>query len=388
MKKIRLALVIDTVATNAAGTEQQLLKVVQGLDKGRFEVELLCLRRHAWLDAHAGTVGCPVTVFDVGSMRRLKTIGSFLELARYMRKSRFDVVHTFFPVANILGVLAARLAGVCAIVSSRRDYGEWMTGPYLAATRLANRFVTRVLTNGSRVKELTVRVEGIKPELVEVIRNGIDVAKYAGYPPDAGLRTRLGVSATSKLVGKVANFRPMKHHAVLVRAAAEVLRARDDVDFLLIGATTADAEGTRLRDEVVALARELGVEGRIHLVGGQSDVRPFLSIMDVGVNCSEGEGLSNAIMEYMASGVACVVSDSGGNPDLVEDRQTGRLFALDDHKALAGILLEMLENNALRRDLADRARRRLEQEMGMEVMLRRFRGFYEGVLGGPASWSA
>jgi glycosyltransferase involved in cell wall biosynthesis len=233
-----------------------------------------------------------------------------------------------------------------------------------------------------QVKDLVVRAERMPPEKVEVIHNGIDLAGYRGLAPDATLKARIGIPATHKVVGIVANFRPMKRHLTLVRAAGVILRARTDVDFVFIGTTATDGAGACLRTEAEDLARALGIDPRVHFVGEQSDVRPYLSIMDIGVNCSEGEGLSNAIMEYMAAGIACVVSDSGGNPDLVQDGHTGRLFALGDHEVLAQTVLELLSNDALRERYSAAAYRRLEREMSTEAMLRRYQEFYCRLLPG------
>lgn len=380
--KIRLVLMIDTLLTGVAGTERQLLKLIEGLNRDAFEVQLVCLRPHPWLERNAGVVRCPVTVFDIRGPRWPRTYVSFARLVGFLRRVRPQIVHTYFPVANILGVLAAHLARVPAIVSSRRDYGEWMTGPYLTATRLADRLVTRILANGMQVKDLVVRAERMPPEKIDVIYNGIDLAGYRELSADMTLKARIGIPAAHKVVGIVANFRPMKRHLTLVRAAGVILRARTDVDFVLIGTTATDGAGARLRTEAEDLTRALGIEPRVHFVGEQSDVRPYLSIMDIGVNCSEGEGLSNAVMEYMAAGIACVVSDSGGNPDLVQDGHTGRLFALGDHEMLAETVLELLSNDAVRERYRAAAYRRLEREMSTEAMLRRYQEFYCSLLPG------
>lgn len=368
---------IDAFVTSHAGTENQLMKMINGLDPSMFTVHLVCLRNHSWLDENASSLRCHTTVIDIHEFKKLRTYLGILRLIRLLRKWRPDVVHTFFPVSNIVGVIAARLAGVRNVISSRRDYGEWMNDRYLFATRFANKFATKIIANGYRVKELTVAVEKERDEKITVIYNGIDLSMFGKPTAGDDLKGSLGIPRKNKVVGKVANFRPMKHHHTFIRAANEILKKRNDVDFLLIGA---DESGCHLQESLEELARSLGILGKIHFTGRQKDVAPYLAIMDIGVNCSEGEGLSNAIMEYMASGVACVACNSGGNPDLIKDGESGRLFQLDDYGQLADIVLELLDNEPLRATYVANAQKLVHQEMSVDTMLSKYESFYQGLV--------
>src|SRR5882762_2166519 len=296
-RRIRVVLIIDRLVTNLAGTENQLLKIINGLETEHFELHLIAFNKHPWLEKHRASFKCQTHVVEINRFKRLATYINCLRLVKLLRGLRPDIVHTFFPVANIFGVLCARLAGVKQVVSSRRDYGEWMRMGYVLATRFANQYVSRIITNSRLVGELTQRVEKVDAGRIEVICNGIDLSAFSGLRRDEGLKKGLGIPRGNKIVGLVANFRPMKHHQTLVQAAPLILRERSDVDFLLIGT---DVMAGGHRDRIKALAKDLGVRERLQFVDFCRDVLPYLSIMDVGVNCSEGEGLSNAVMGYMA----------------------------------------------------------------------------------------
>lgn len=378
---MRIVFIIDHFYSDRAGTENQLVKMIRGLS-GRFEIELICFRDSEWLQTRAPALPCGVRIFQIDKFKRAYTYRNLYRLVRHLRATRPNVVHTFFPVANIVGVLCARFARVPRIVSSRRDYGEWMRRHYLAMTRCANRFVHGIVTNSHRVKQLTERIEKVDGRLIEVIYNGIDVSGFASLPRDEALKRELGIPPANKVIGIVANFRPMKRHETLIHAAKIVLAARSDIDFLLVGA---DDGIVGMRGRTEALAEELGVRARLHFVGSCKDVARYLSIMDVGVNCSEGEGLSNAIMEYMAAGVPCIVSDSGGNPDLVTDGVTGQTFPLGDHETLAHRLLSTLDDHATRQCFAKSARQKLYDEMNMDIMIERFDAFYRSLVGATGS---
>jgi polysaccharide deacetylase family protein (PEP-CTERM system associated) len=370
----RVVFIIDRIGTGQAGTENQLLKIIEGLDPDRFELHLVCLADHPWFSAHRGSLNCHSYIFEVNRFKRPTTYVNFLRLVEMLRSLRADVVHTFFPVGNIVGVLAARMAGVRHVISSRRDYGEWMRQDYLLATRFANRHVERILVNSPRVKELTRRVEKFDPGRIDVILNGIDITRFSQLPRDESLKHELNIDPQKKIVGIVANFRPMKRHETFVHAVREILAIRDDVEFLLLGQSMSL---DNVQPKIESLAEKLGVRQRMHFLGSRRDVLRFLSIMDVGVNCSEGEGLSNAIIEYMAVGLPCVVSDSGGNPDLVTNGIHGAVFPLGDAKALASEIMQLLDDSRRREKYARAARRRVEEDLSLPVMIRNFENYYD-----------
>jgi polysaccharide deacetylase family protein (PEP-CTERM system associated) len=375
-RRTKVTMMIDRIDSNLGGTENQLLKLTRGLDPKLLDVRLIGLHETEWFREHRGEFRCPTDVIEFNNFRHPLTYLNFFRLVNLLRRMRPDVVHTFFPAANIFGVMAARLAGVQGIVSSRRDYGEWMSTRYLLATRFANRFVGRIVANSNQVKELTERKEKVDGKRIEVIYNGIDINLFSRVPCDEALKQKLDIAAGDKVIGIVANFRPMKRHTTFIHAAGEILQKRRDVCFVLIGE---DASIPGLKDSVKKLAQSLGIHDRMRFVDaqGQHDVLRYLSIMDVGVNCSEGEGLSNAVMEYMTFGVPCVVSGSGGNPDLVTGEVHGAVFALEDHHALATQILRMLDSPELRQRFAVNARTRIETEMSLPAMLLNYQRFYQ-----------
>lgn len=374
MGKIKLTYMIDVLDTNLAGTENQLIKMINGIDKDAFQVNLICFDDSKWLNENRDMLHCQATVIEINRFKRLYTYGNFFKLAGNLRANRPDIVHTFFPVANIVGVTAARMSGVKKVVSSRRDYGEWMNGRYLAATKMANRFVDRIVANSGSVKELTARKESVDPARIDVFYNGLDTAQFQNLERDGALKARLGIPAANKVVGIIANFRPMKHHHAFVLAAREVLRQRKDVHFMMIGAG-------QLKEKTERLADELGISSNIIFAGAQKDTLPFLSIMDVGVNCSEAEGLSNSVMEYMASGVPCVVSDAGGNRDLITHNETGYVFKLDDFEGMAGFILKLFKEDKERKVLCANAAEKVRSSMSLETMLKNYESFYKRLLG-------
>ena len=149
------------------------------------------------------------------------------------------------------------------------------------------------------------------------------------------------------------------------------------MDFLLVGQRSREPDP--VPDQ--AYMRDLGIRERLHFAAGQKGVMRYLSIMDIGVNCSESEGFSNAVMEYMAAGVACVVSDGGGNPELVRAGEQGAVFRVNDHEALAAEILRLCEEEPLRRRYVAAARLRMEREMSLAAMLKAHEALYLRLVG-------
>lgn len=374
-KPIKIAFIIDTLDAYAGGTENQLLKILSGLDRAEFEILLICFRQNPWFEKNASKLGCSTAVLKIGAVRNWRTYMNIYKLVKVLRKFDPDIVQTFFPVGNILGVLAARLAGVKNVVSSRRDFGEWMSTRYLVATKAANLVVKKIIANSKMVRELTIEKEKATPSKLEVFYNGIDVDMFKDLRQDISLKKMHGIPSEDMVIGIVANFRHMKHHHVFIKAAAEASSRRRDLSFLLVGAGP-------LKDEMMALANTLGINDKTHFVGLQTDVRPYLSIIDIGVNCSKGEGLSNAIMEYMCAGIPCIVSRAGGNYDLITHDINGYTFELDDHQALAGLIVRLLDDDAKRKVFAVKALEKIRKEMSLETMLSTHIDFYKRLANG------
>lgn len=372
--KPKLTFIVDHLNLALAGTENQLFKMFAGLVPN-FEVEVICFRYEGdWLEKQGRRIGFGVRHFEIRDFKRFLTYRNIRRLRRYLRDSRPDVVHTFFPVANIVGVLAAKLAGVPAIVASRRDFGEWMSTRYLLATRVANLGADWIVTNSQQVKLLTERVEKYPGDRIEVIFNGIDLSGMKIPPVRDEMRRELGIPANDIVVGLVGNFRPMKRHQTLVEGAALILKKRPNVSFLMVG--TEFTPGEPLKTAVRQRAAELGITDKLFYAHAKGDVQKFLAVMDIGLNCSQGEGISNAIMEYMAARIPCVVAASGGNPDLVEHEVTGLLFELDNAAQMAEGVERMITEEALRERVVARAHDLVCTRMTVPTMIANFRRFY------------
>lgn len=347
---IRILYLIDEIeSAEAGGTERQILQMIRHLRDAGFQPELCVLRGTDWLTE--ADAGCPVRLCHVRRLRSLRGAAELWRLRTWMKKRGFDVVQTFFPESNLIGPILSRLAGVPIVLGSRRNMNYWMSSQFAAAQRLANRFVTRLVANSEAVRDLVVRMEGIPASKVDVLYNGIDVERFRpSVERRAQTRSSLGLTEADQLIGNVASLRPVKGVLLFVSAAIQVAREFRAAHFLLVG------EGPQ-RAEIEAMIRGSGFAPRFYLAGRQADVAPYLNACDIAVLSSESEGLSNSVLEYMAAGLPCVVTDVGGNREALGN-DGAEFVPYGDANALATAISSLLRDPERRAKFSQAGRER------------------------------
>lgn len=343
--------------------------LIRGLGErdARWTPTLWALRNAPWFET--GSLPCETRVLSLPSMKHPLFLGRLRKLAREIRRGGFDLLHTFMADGAVYGPLLGRWARV-PVITSRRDLGYWQTPRKLDVLRLVNRRADTVIANAEAVWDRTVATEWVSPGKVQVIGNGHDPARFA-VPPHPTVRAELGIPEDARIVGLVANFRPLKRQADLVEALAQLGRKFADVHLLFLG----EGDDTAVR----ACAAEHGLEARVHVLTPGADVVPYLRQMSAGALCSSSEGLSNAILEYMATGLPVVASAVGGNPELV-DETNGATYPPGDIDALAEALRRVLADPAHARQLGAAGQARFAARFTASEMIRRTLECYDALL--------
>jgi glycosyltransferase involved in cell wall biosynthesis len=292
-------------------------------------------------------------------------------LAGYLRAHRILLVHSFDFYSNILGILASRLARVPVAVASQRDLGDLRPPLQRRIHRAVLRRADYVLVNSDAVADRLQGNGAIVPGRLMVISNGVDAARFS---PGPTARSR----SAELTVGTLANLRPEKGLADFVRAAALVTSLYPQHRFVIWG------EGP-LRPALESLIGELGLGGTVELRGRTTEPEAALRQMDIFVLPSVSEACSNALLQAMATGLAVVATEVGGNTELVADEITGLVVPPANPAALAKAILRLVEAPALAAALARRARQRVLGEFGIDRMLALMEGLYDHLLAGVRS---
>jgi glycosyltransferase involved in cell wall biosynthesis len=360
---VRVCFLIDDLA--AAGTETQLLALIHRLDRRRVQPYLCLLRGDGRASRALEPSDCPVLRLGVRSLRRPATVVQALTFSAFLRRERIDVLQTYFPDSSYLGIPVARLAGVPHRLRTRNNLGHWMTRTHRVLGRLLNGLATGTVANCEAARQSLLYDEGPRPESVVVLENGVDFARFKDVPPVAA---RAG--ASPRRVGIVANLRPVKGLDLFLAAASEIAAAHPDAVFAAAG------EG-ELREALGAEAAAKGLGERFHLLGPVADVPGFLATVDVAVLPSRAEGMSNALLEYMAAGRPIVATAVGAAPEIIHDGVHGLLVPPGDAGRLAAAIDRLLRDRDLAVRLGDAARWRAKERYSREAMVGRFTEFYE-----------
>jgi glycosyltransferase involved in cell wall biosynthesis len=208
-----------------------------------------------------------------------------------------------------------------------------------------------------------LHAEQPRPETVVILENGVDLDRFVGIPPVTAR------AVVEPHIGVVANLRPVKGLKEFVSAAARVSSRYPRARFAVAG------EG-EMREELERQVATEGLAGRFKLPGCVSDVPGFLADLDVAVLSSHAEGMSNAVLEYMAAGRPIVATAVGATPDLIADGVHGLLVPPRDAARLTDAIELLLDDRELAQRLGAAARRRALEHYSREAMVRRFEEFY------------
>jgi len=354
------------------GTERGVLKVIEGLDPELFDQRVCAIRgAGSELGEHPALRGRILTA--------AKREGSGFEflvfrLAALFRAYKPHIVHSR-NWGGIEAILASRLAGVPSVVHSEHGYElDMMSGLPLRRRLIRRGFYSMcdaLFAVSNELRDYHSRQGWISSERIRVIPNGVDTGLFAPNPElRCRLREQFGLSSNSVVLGTVGRFVPIKAQGTLLRAAEQLLAHGLNLHVLLVGG---GAELDKLRDYA---SRSTVLRDRVTFLGASLAVHELYQVMDIFVLPSIREGMSNTLLEAMASGLPCVATAVGSNSDLIADGQWGFLFSPGDIVGLAGRLEELVRQSELRTSFAIAARRQAVACYSLDRMLAAYAGLY------------
>jgi glycosyltransferase involved in cell wall biosynthesis len=366
-RPVRVCFLIDEL--NLAGTESQLLALIRHVGRARVQPYLALLK--AAPGFRSTDLCCPVLGLGVRKLRRPFAVLQAWRFAQFLRQERIDVLQMYMPDSTYFGAPAGRWAGVPHIIRTRNNLNHWMTRTDRWLGRLYNRLVHCTLTNSEAARQAVLRDEGPDPDSVHVLENGVDLERFVAVED---LKTCS--SSQVRRIGVVANLRKIKGVDVFVEAARLVAMRHPDATFHIAGV----GEDRLALEQQIA---RLNLASRIELCGRVTDIPAFLSSIDVAVLPSRSEGMSNALLEYMAAGRAIVATSVGATPQMLEHGRHGLLVPTENPIALAEAMMATLADPLAAKTRAASARRRAERYYGRQAMIERFERFFAGLVFKP-----
>lgn len=362
-------------AVRRAGTEMGVLKVTAGLSDQRFDHRLCTMWGYDqdFLELH-GLEG-KVSVAGHSDWQRRKLSRHHLhKLIGIMRQHRPHIVHTR-NWSTVEAIVAARLTGVPVVIHSEHGHNADTTLDMPLRRRIMRRCLyamsDAVFTVSQELRDFHARAAWVAAERIRVIYNGVDLDRFAPRPElQQAARARHGLPAGAFIVGYIGRIELGKDIPTLFDAAKELLRRGRNLHVVTVG------EGFLLKKFLEEIPQTRELRGRVTFTGATDDVPQLLNAMDAFVLPSLGEGLSNTLLEAMASGLPVVVTRVGGNPEVVEDGRSGLLFMPRDAAALAEHLDCLIKDGELRARLGRTARERVVKQFSLKTMMESYRNLY------------
>ena len=356
---IRITHIIKATGV-AAGAEKHLISLLPALDRRKFNITVVALTEPRSpvpeLVSRLLSLGVPTQNLVILSDADPTLVP---RLAYCIRKLQPSLVHTHLVHADLYGAIAARLAGVPMVISSRHNDDPFRrSGLVSRLVRLANRQLDHFLVISDHLRAFTVNVEGVPRDQVTTVRYGMQSSDM-DVVPDIRRIFHLG---SGLVVACVARLMPQKGHRVLLAAFRSVVRIYPDAQLLLLG------DGP-LRTELEQLTRNLRLEKNVCFAGWRTDASELLYGADIFVLPSLWEGFGLVLLEAMAAALPIVAAHVGPIPEIVLHDKTGLLVQADTEDALARAILRLLASPEERSRFGREGRYRLGTEFSMDRML-------------------
>jgi len=355
------------------GLENLVVELSKGLRDGGIKTDILCLGTRGELAVLAEREGIAVFCFNKKEGFNPLVI---CQIFNFIRKNKYDLIHTHNLAPLIYGSPAARLAGIKCI-NTRHGRERKFTHRYIWQM---NSLVAVV--SGDAEAEL-MKHNCMSQTETRVIYNGIDIDKYRKIEDGKRLidkRKELGLGNDEKVIGIVARLAIEKDHETLLKAVAKLVQDQ-----------TSSVNGSKLRLLIVGdgpLGNDLkesvkrsGLEGHVTFMGFREDIAELLQIFDIFLLSSTQEGISLTLLEAMAASIPVVATYVGGNPEVVAHGQTGLLVPAKDPQKMADAIMEILNDPDKARRMGEAGRKRVEEKFCLERMVAEYEEVYREVLG-------
>jgi len=376
MKNGRITVMFPINQLGVGGAEQQLMELVKGMDKNRFEPIVVSLYPGGALEPEIKAMP-GVELICLHRRGRFDFLVLF-KIFRLLRQKRVQIIQPFLTPASFFGMMPSfmnrRLVKIVTERCGVRVNPRLGSSMYRKAEDFLTRFADWVVPNSKSGEDYVIK-RGIKPASVKVIYNGINLERLKPNPDVvARIRQQVKLPDGGKIVGITASLTPAKDHITFLKAAKIVSLTVPETRFMVLG------DGP-LRPDLERLAQELGIDSVVTFFGNQRDVGSYISAYDIACLTSfDHEGCSNATLEAMALGKPVVVTDIGGNREVVENGINGLLVPPKNPEILAQNIIRCLQQPELAQRIGQQARQKVLAQFSIPRMVQEYQDLFENAL--------
>ena len=360
-------LVLDQFPKTLGGGERMVLRLAKLLPQFGYRASILTFLLHPECDL--GVTPCPVYVLPLDRTYDLKALRAAIELKKFIRNQRIQIVQTFFESSDIWAGLVTKALSDAKLISSRRDMGILRSRKHSIAYRLMAGVADAVICVSEEVRRYCIEVDHINPDRLHTIYNGIDISNHT-------INTGSINPGPEVHVTTIGNVRRVKGHDIFIRAAALLAPRFPGVRFSIAGEILEQQYFAELQE----LVRQLNIGERLHFLGGVKEIQEHLSRSDIFVLPSRSEGFSNAIVEAMAASLPVVATQVGGNGEAVEHGTTGFIVPPENPEAMSDAIERLLAHPTQMKAMGNAGRNRALEKFTTEAMMARIIATYKQVL--------
>ena len=367
---VKVLIIISSL--DNGGTENHLLNVLPALKTRGIDITVFSLKPEGQIGLLLKESG--IRVIDPGYkfIGPLRNFQLFIHILLLLYISRPDYIHFFLPKAYLLGGIASLLNPFTKRIMSRRSLNVYQRKkPVLAwIERRLHKTMSYVLGNSKAVLD-ELRLEGIAPDRLRLIYNGVMDMEKGGNLNRDDCRNELGIDKNALVIIYVANLIEYKGHADLLHALW-IINDNLPKGWRLI------CVGKDVTSKLIlqALVADLGLKEAVTFLDERQDVHDLLSCANIGVFSSHQEGFSNSLLEKMSAGLPIIATDVGGNPEAIINKESGIIVPAENPQALGKAILQLANNPGLQQKLGENARIRVKEKFSLDRCVEEYFDLY------------
>ena len=350
------------------GTEMVIKNLIEGSNSALLDMSIYCIETPIgpW-GIEMQSAGLSITT----SARKPGFDSSLIfAIRKHIKHNEINILHCHQYTPSVYGVMAAFGTKTKVIFTEHGrfypDSSSWkrkIINPWLC--RITN-YVTAI---SQATKQALVDFENLPNRRIEVIYNGIKPLEVNPLKT-LELRQKLNIPDKSLILGTVARLDPIKNHKMMLEAFAQVLKANPNTVLVIVG----DGEE---RDNIIKYIQVLELEKKVIMPGYESEPQHYLALMDIFILSSLSEGTSMTLLEAMSLGKPCVVTDAGGNKEVIANNKNGIVTKNDDATEFSQAILKLAEDKVLFKQYGIEGSARFTRLFDVSVMVKRFNDYYE-----------
>ena len=360
----RLKILHLTASLSVGGGERMILELAKHTNKTQFETYVCAVGQF-----HDQTL---ITEFqELGSIFHIIPNRDFYNLARlqaiaaYIREKEIDLIQTHLIDADIMGAIIGkwlRIPVITTLQNDHQNYQRQRRDRHILARIMGRYAATHLVAVSEQIRRSFIKEWRIPADRISTIHNSIHLNRFLPIAPGTPVGTPLTIT-------NIASLSPQKAQDLLLEAAKIVLTEMPDVSFMIVGRG-------RLEQILKEKAHALGIADHIQFTGLRHDIPDILARSDIFVLSSLWEGLPVSGVEAMAAARAVVLTDVGGNRELIPTEQHGRIVPPNDVPALAHALLQLLRDEPTRIAMGQVARAHVEQTFSIKTCIEQYETLY------------